>query len=1179
MAKTYEELLAGATQIKNNELPESNTHSLVGGQLLDMVEKQKEDSERIDNVSKSHKGYFQTLEKLQNKYPSPSSGETAWVGEPYPGNVYDVVDGAWHDTEVPAQEGGGGSGTTDYGALENKPSINNITLDGNKSLDELGIASKQSVEGLEIPVVDSSLSTTSPNAIQNKVVTAEINKINESINDNAAFVLGLTEKVNALTGIDSIFVGYYANPSELPTVDKPSWALAGELSNVSVYSNYMLSDGGGSVEQEVNKNIEQGTWSENNGSRCSIDASPGNYTTRLRTDNAIYLTKGFNYSITVNSNYRIFVIFFSNFVTNELDNMSNTVGKYVSWQSSYSFTAEYNYMAVIVKKSDGSNISTTDGHGLSIKKTVNLADGWNDLSEQLGTYNFTSFDLPTLVMPTSLAGTYDTEDNLIKGAIRIVGNKLVFKKGCAFYVYMQEMGDKSTFYYYFENNTGADIEINMSQGNFVALDLSKSQKYPATTYLSVGSTITVGTWGNFNTKQLVICQRRTAHIMVNPAFIWMLYYDKIAGASQNDFAIIGTDSSIYIEDGKLIFPKGSYFYIYRNTGGRISSYLRINAVEDYSLDLDSEIYNFSSLVIDGTKVDWVNDNTDINNIADVLKKVTGGQYSSNDIPILHIRSGKIFIHPIFQSLFNYKDTTGQDVYSINVSNFLPNYYSVCRGKRNKFTMQASWKDRLNILHISDNHATNPDGYRNIEEAIRVSNIRNIRLNALINTGDLTNGFGVGTSKQSVIDTLKRVGSLMLQSGVTPLVNLGNHDANDWGGDVTTALTKKEQWDAIFKELSSKYKDVIFGGRIYSNPSDASKTIEPGTWRETIGCRASDEARPDLVGLRLRTDDAISLTEGEKYVIKVNSGYAVFVLLFSNFISNELDYSGNTVKSYINFSQRIEFVASSDEVAMAIVIKKVDESAISISDDYGLSITSYSLTGENYRHYSYYDINGDDYGSVRIIMLDQLDHDLPTDSEGKLIYSCITDPVYSQEQIDWLCNTALQVQDGTGIIICNHYPFDITPSTDPSDSLVIDGKYVQPWNMIPDIINAWQERKSINKSYNDSVGSQNISVNADFSGIGSNCEFICYLCGHTHYKTHKQVTGYKQMMLLEDSSGSFGTVYSDVVRLYGSPVSNAFSILSIDRNQGMIYRTCYGAYKSVNEAEKSRVEIIPYRIVE
>lgn len=38
--------------------------------------------------------------------------------------------------------GGGGGGTTDYDALYNKPSINDVELTGNKTLDELGIASK-----------------------------------------------------------------------------------------------------------------------------------------------------------------------------------------------------------------------------------------------------------------------------------------------------------------------------------------------------------------------------------------------------------------------------------------------------------------------------------------------------------------------------------------------------------------------------------------------------------------------------------------------------------------------------------------------------------------------------------------------------------------------------------------------------------------------------------------------------------------------------------------------------------------------------------------------------------------------------------------------------------------------------------------------------------------------------
>lgn len=40
--KTFDELIAGATQIKQNELPETNTHNLVGEQLIAMAGKQKE---------------------------------------------------------------------------------------------------------------------------------------------------------------------------------------------------------------------------------------------------------------------------------------------------------------------------------------------------------------------------------------------------------------------------------------------------------------------------------------------------------------------------------------------------------------------------------------------------------------------------------------------------------------------------------------------------------------------------------------------------------------------------------------------------------------------------------------------------------------------------------------------------------------------------------------------------------------------------------------------------------------------------------------------------------------------------------------------------------------------------------------------------------------------------------
>lgn len=44
--------------------------------------------------------------------------------------------------------GGGGSGSTDYADLSNKPKINNVELSGNKSLNDLGIASKTDLDTL-----------------------------------------------------------------------------------------------------------------------------------------------------------------------------------------------------------------------------------------------------------------------------------------------------------------------------------------------------------------------------------------------------------------------------------------------------------------------------------------------------------------------------------------------------------------------------------------------------------------------------------------------------------------------------------------------------------------------------------------------------------------------------------------------------------------------------------------------------------------------------------------------------------------------------------------------------------------------------------------------------------------------------------------------------------------------
>lgn len=59
------------------------------------------DLEKVKSSTTKFKGYFTTETALKNAYPSPKVGETAWVGEPYPGTVYDVqTDGTWHNTET-----------------------------------------------------------------------------------------------------------------------------------------------------------------------------------------------------------------------------------------------------------------------------------------------------------------------------------------------------------------------------------------------------------------------------------------------------------------------------------------------------------------------------------------------------------------------------------------------------------------------------------------------------------------------------------------------------------------------------------------------------------------------------------------------------------------------------------------------------------------------------------------------------------------------------------------------------------------------------------------------------------------------------------------------------------------------------------------------------------------------
>lgn len=80
------------------------------------------DLEKVKSSTTKFKGYFTSESSLKDKFPSPQSGDTAWVGEPYPGKVYDVQSGQWHNTNT----------APDTGSVELNDYVNKTEFEENK---------------------------------------------------------------------------------------------------------------------------------------------------------------------------------------------------------------------------------------------------------------------------------------------------------------------------------------------------------------------------------------------------------------------------------------------------------------------------------------------------------------------------------------------------------------------------------------------------------------------------------------------------------------------------------------------------------------------------------------------------------------------------------------------------------------------------------------------------------------------------------------------------------------------------------------------------------------------------------------------------------------------------------------------------------------------------------------
>jgi len=233
------------------------------------------------------------------------------------------------------------------------------------------------------------------------------------------------------------------------------------------------------------------------------------------------------------------------------------------------------------------------------------------------------------------------------------------------------------------------------------------------------------------------------------------------------------------------------------------------------------------------------------------------------------------------------------------------------------------------------------------------------------------------------------------------------------------------------------------------------------------------------------------------------------------------------------------------------------------------------------NYYYSDVLDPQGGYIRFIALDMLDISSETDRYHPQFAH------FSQEQINWLGNIALK-QNMTNqhkVIILIHYPLQFRSYSSPPNTYLCEGNFVHPWNMVPEIIEAFRNRSSLKKEYRNKIYHRILTVDFNFEECLG--DFICYLGGHAHCFTTFEIDNFH----LENFTGNFpkqkmiictnqaptdkGTIYNRVIREDDTLSSNSFNIYAIDTKERIIYITFFGAFRPTDNPNFQNVIQLSY----
>ncbi len=187
---------------------------------------------------------------------------------------------------------------------------------------------------------------------------------------------------------------------------------------------------------------------------------------------------------------------------------------------------------------------------------------------------------------------------------------------------------------------------------------------------------------------------------------------------------------------------------------------------------------------------------------------------------------------------------------------------------------------------------------------------------------------------------------------------------------------------------------------------------------------------------------------------------------------------------------------------------------------------------------------DPRAKIRYIVLDTID--IPyLYRNGKLKYQGMRYSAFSDAQLEWLANTALQVEDGWAVALFGHIP--PLPALD-------DGEKVINADVFMRIVQAFRDGTRYRSARTGGDFGQ--SVTADFRGQGPR-EVIAFFYGHRHDDICALKDG---ILFVGTQCARSGLGLGDGASLLvdGAASEVAFDVITIDRAQGRIFATRFGA---------------------